>query len=285
MVGLCSYPNRPWHRLLQGAVPGLVSKARLTQALRRWCPDCIVPLLAIDPVQGWMLSPDSGGTLRTLIRTPNQLEHWQHILPLYAGLQRQLSDRLPELLALRVPDRRLAVLPKKYDLLLEDTENLRLGLPEGLTAGEHQRLLQLRPVFAAECRELADAGIPETLTHEEVTEVNVILGNGAYRFVDWDNGVSHPFFSLLTTLNSIAHWIKPAPEKKQLDQLRELYLENWTDIAKRTELFEAFQISSRFAMVNRSLSYHRTFAPLPLHVKVEYDGIQGWLKEYLAAAS
>ena len=43
-------------------VPGLVSEARLTQALRRWRPDCIVPLPAIDPVQGWMLSPDSGVT-------------------------------------------------------------------------------------------------------------------------------------------------------------------------------------------------------------------------------
>jgi hypothetical protein len=244
-----------------------------------------VPVLAIDPDQGWMLTVDAGVTLRELTRTTQQLEHWQRILPIYANLQRQLSDRVPELLEMGVSDRRLAVLPQKFERLLEDTENLRVGLPEGLTAEEHRRLLELRPAFAAQCRELADANVPETLTHEEVTEVNVILGEGGYRFTDWDNGVSHPFFSMLTTLRSIAHWIKPPPEEAQLDRLRDLYLDNWTDIAARPELLEAFEIANRLAMVNRSLSYYTTFAPLPQRYKIEYDGIPGWLTEYLAAVS
>jgi hypothetical protein len=265
--------------------PTLISEARLTEALSRWRPDCAVPVLAIDPDQGWMLTADAGVTLRKLTRTTHQLEHWQRILPIYANLQRQLSDRVPELLEMGVSDRRLAVLPQKFESLLEDTENLRVGQPEGLTAEEYQSLLELRPAFAAQCRDLADANVPETLTHEEVTEVNVILGEGGYRFTDWDNGVSHPFFSMLTTLRSISHWIKPTPEEAQLDRLRDLYLETWTDIAARPELLEAFEIAIRLAMVNRSLSYHVTFAPLPQRYKIEYDGIPGWLTEYLVAVS
>jgi hypothetical protein len=263
--------------------PSSVSEARLTAALGRWRPDCTVPVLAIEAELGWLLTVDAGVTLRELSRTPEQLKHWQRILPLYAGLQRELSDRVPELLALGVTDRRLALLPEKFEILLEDTENLRVGLPKGLTADEHRKLLRLQSRFATHCQELLATGIPETLTHEEVTEVNVILGEGGYRFTDWDNGVSFPFFSLLTTLRSIAHWLKPPPEKAQMDHLRDLYLEQWSDIASRSELLEVFKIAYGLAMVNRALSYHRTFASLPQSYKIEYDGIAAWLREYLAA--
>jgi hypothetical protein len=48
-------------------------------------------------------------------------------------------------------------------------------------------------------------------------------------------------------------------------------------------LLEAFGISYGLAMVNRSLSYHRTFAPLPEQYNIEYEGISGFLRDYLAA--
>ncbi len=265
--------------------PSSVSEIPLTEALSRWRPDCTVPVLAVNLDEGWLLTADSGVTIRELSRTLEQLAHWQHIIPLYAGLQRQLENRFPDLLAMGVSDRRLAVLPEKFDQLLEDTENLRVGLEKGLTAEEHQRLLQLRPTFAAQCQELANFNIPETLTHEEVTEVNVIKGDGGYYFTDWDNGVSHPFFSMLTTLGSMAYWIKPAPDKTKLAQLRDLYLDNWTDIAPHAELLKAFDIAYHLARVNRAFSYHRTFARLPQQYKIEYDGIAGWLREYLTAES
>src|SRR3712207_1666522 len=67
---------RPWSAFarvptMQGTVyfkapsPPLRFEAALTDMLRQWRPDCIVPLLAIDKERGWMLSSDAGVTLRT----------------------------------------------------------------------------------------------------------------------------------------------------------------------------------------------------------------------------
>src|SRR5690349_17683011 len=60
---------RPWSTVLrvptsQGDVyfkataPTLMHEPALTEALSRWRPDCIPPLLAVDLARGWMLMPD-----------------------------------------------------------------------------------------------------------------------------------------------------------------------------------------------------------------------------------
>src|SRR5207237_3974448 len=85
-------------------------EAALAEALARWRPDCMLPILAVDVARGWLLSPDAGVTLRSLIGSPEYFAHWRTLLPLYVGVQREFAERVPELLALGMPDRRLAQL-------------------------------------------------------------------------------------------------------------------------------------------------------------------------------
>lgn len=149
--------------------PAFRYEAALTQALARWRPDCTAPLLAVDRERGWLLSADAGPTLRTASPdAEGQLAHWIKLLPFYAEHQIEMAEHVPELLALGVPDRRLAVLPLQYDQLLDDTEALRMGLEPGLTLDEHKRLYELRSSLLEWCDALAGYGLPETLTHEEV---------------------------------------------------------------------------------------------------------------------
>ena len=54
---------------------------------------------------------DAGQRLREIIRTTQDLCHWLPVLPLYAEMQIELAQRVPELLALGLPDRRLSILP------------------------------------------------------------------------------------------------------------------------------------------------------------------------------
>ena len=259
-------------------------EAALTQALARWRPDCTLPILGVDLDRGWILSADAGVTLRSLDRSPAQLEHWHKILPLYVEIQIELATRVNEVLALGVPDRRLAKLPQLYDQLLEDTENLRLGQSPGMTLDEHRRLIELRPRFAAECERLAEYGLPATLAHYEVHENNVVVRDGHYVFTDWsDSSVAHPFFTMLVTLRATAHWLKLDEFGLEMMRLRDIYLEWWTTFDSRENLHAAFEIAYRLAMVNRSLSWRSSLGSLPEKHKVEYDGVYGWLQDYLEA--
>lgn len=264
--------------------PALKFEAALAQALARWRPDCMLPILAVDLEWGWTLSADAGVTLRSLGQTIEQLPHWHKILPLYVEVQIDLAARVDQMLALGVPDRRLATLPQLYDQLLGDTENLRVSLSPGLTRDEHRRLLDLRPRLAALCEELAGYSLPETIAHEEVHENNVVFRDGRYIFTDWsDSSVAHPFFSMLVTLRAAAHWLKLAEQGPEMMRLRDIYLEAWSNFGTRPDLLAAFQIAYRLAMVNRSLSWRSGLDSLSEKAKVEYDGVYGWLQDFLEA--
>ena len=264
--------------------PSFKFEAALAQALTRWRPDCMLPILAVDLDRGWILSADAGVTLRSLGQTIEQLPHWHTILPLFAEVQIELATRVEELVALGTPDRRLVALPQLDDQLLADTENLRVDQSPGLTVEEHRRLLDLRPKFAAMCEQLAGYGLPETIAHEEVHENNVVVRDGRYTFTDWsDSSVAHPFFTMLVTLRAAAHWLKLDEHGSEILRLRDIYLEAWTNFGTRNDLLAAFQIAYRLAMVNRSLSWRTGLDALPEKDKVEYDGVYGWLQDFLEA--
>jgi hypothetical protein len=289
--------QRPWSTFARVATdrgvayfkapsPPFRFEAALTEALAAWRPDCSVPLLAVDRDRGWILSADAGSTLRQLGQSVAQIPHWVKLLPLYGELQIELADRVPQLLALGVPDRRLARLPRLYAELLEATASLRVGREPGLTPAQHGRLREGQARFAADCEALAAYGLPETITHEEVHENNVLLGGGRYILTDWsDSSVSHPFFTMLVTLRAAAHWLKLDEAGPELRQLRDAYLEPWTKFAARDDLEAALDLAYRLATVNRALSWHLGLGSLPERVSEPYaDSVSGWLQDFLEGA-
>jgi hypothetical protein len=232
-----------------------------------------------------MLSADAGITLRQVGQSIEQIAHWLKVLPLYSELQIELVDRVPNLLMLGLPDRRLAQLPSLYARLMEATESLRVGLNLGITPAEYQRLRDGHGHFIADCEELAAYNLPETITHEEVHENNVLLGNGRYIFTDWsDSSLSHPFFTMLVTLRAAAHWLTLDEAGVELRQIRDAYLEPWTRFATRDKLGKALALAYRLAMVNRALSWHHGMGRLSEKDKESYaDSVPGWLQDYLQA--
>jgi hypothetical protein len=265
--------------------PRFVYEAGLTEALASWRPDCTAPLLAVDRHSGWMLSADAGVTLRQLGQTVAQIDHWVRLLPRFAELQIELADRVPELLALGVPDRRLAIMPHLYARLLKAGESLCVGMEQGLTPAELERLRDRRSRFAEQCEALAAYGLPETIAHEEVHEHNVLLGDGRYIFIDWsDSSVGHPFFTMLVTLRGAAHWLQLDEAGPDIRRLRDAYLEPWTRFATRNALDQALALAYRLAMVNRALSWHQAMAGLPEKDRAPYaDSVPGWLQDFLQA--
>jgi hypothetical protein len=262
---------------------GFAHEPALTDSLWRWRPDCMPPVLAVDIQRGWMLTPDLGTSLRSIIQPTRVLQHWQRVLPLYAEVQIDLIRRINEILELGGLDRRLIVLPEHYERLLTDTGALRLGHPNGLGTEEYQSLRQFAPKFRAMCEQLAGYRIPETLHHEDFHDANIFIRNSHYTFADWgESGVAHPFFTLLVTSRVIAWRLKLAEDAPELVNLRDIYLESWTKYESRENLIAAFKLAYRVGMVCRALTWHRILAGVEEPVKAEdAEAVPGWLLEFL----
>ncbi len=271
---------------LKAPAPSLHFEAGLTQALAAIRPEYIAPLISIQPEQGWMLSMDSGEMLRHQINHVDDLHHWHCVLPMYAAFQRETAGHLSRLLATGAPDRRLAHFPRLYEELLNDTTNLRVDHPPGLSSEEHRQLCKLVPTVSTWCQQLANLGLPETICHEDFHDANVLLQNGRYRFVDWgDSSIGHPFFTMLVTIRSTAYRLGLEEFSAEMVRLLDVYLEAWTDLRPIRELKEAYEIAYKLAMINRSLSYHLNLGPLPERYKIENDGIPGWLQDFLEVSA
>jgi hypothetical protein len=258
-------------------------EAPLTQALTHWQPRHTAPLLAVNLEEGWILSEDAGVMIRASGDPDTQRQHIENLLGPYADFQIGLAKRVPELLAMGVPDRRLAALPTLYAELLEDTENLRVGLSEGITAEDYQQARTLQPMLAEWCQQLASVGLPETLAHEELTLPNVLVGARGYTYIDWsDCSVAHPCFTMIVTLRSTAYWLKLDKNGSEVQRLRDAYLEPWTTFAPRAQLNEALDLALRLGSLNRALSWQNTLRHLSNEQKQDYlDYVPEWLQDFV----
>ncbi len=258
----------------------------LTQALAAWRPDCMPELLAADVKLGWMLMRDAGRMLRDFIRPTRDLEPWVTVLPLYAGLQIELSSRASQLLALGAPDRRLEALPGLYTGLLADAEILCIDQPTGLTTAEYGRLQGLAPRFARICAQLASCGFPESLNHGDFHDGNVLLRDGRITFFDWgDCCLTHPFVSLRTTFVSMENslQLEDYAFTPGMARLRDLYLQSWSGFASREMLLEAFSLSRCVAPVVGALGWYPTVASVEGAAREKYKHIlPSLLQEFLA---
>ncbi|HEY9660158.1 MAG TPA: phosphotransferase, partial [Allocoleopsis sp.] len=207
-VGAIAQPRiRAWSTILQipthvgdlyfkAVIPDLAYEAALTQALFRWFPDCVPHILAIDAQRGWLLMADGGMRLREVLRTTDDLQHWESLLPSYAKLQQESAQYVDKLLGMGVYDRRLAGLPTQFQALLHDEDAIGLAGANGLTSDEYQQLQNCFDIVVCRCEELAAFAIPETLHHGDLHDGNIFIFNDCYRFFDWgDSSISHPFFS------------------------------------------------------------------------------------------
>lgn len=228
--------DRPWSTVIRvpteggnvffkAVAPPLRHEAALTELLGSRRPDCVPPLLAVDRRQGWMLMEDGGQTLRELIAAERDMSRWSDVLPLYASVQIDLIGDVPELLALGVPDLRLASLPAQVEAVLGEI----VDQPEE----ERRRLEESLPWVREACEELAAAGIPETIQHDDLHDAQVFVRDGRYLLLDWgDACVSHPFFSLAVTLDGVIAWgVDDLEESEPTEPFRDAYLEAFRGFA------------------------------------------------------
>jgi hypothetical protein len=196
---------RPWSTVLRvPASTGVVwfkanagplrHEAAVVSLIAARRPELVPPLLAADVATGWMLMADAGETLRAVVERERSLDRWFDVLPHYADLQVALAGDVDDLLAMGVPDMRLATLPQAFERLLD-------------RIGAEPRFRAAAPAVASLCEELASYRIPETLQHDDLHDGQVFVRDGRHLVLDWaDACVSHPFFTLSVTLEGGLAW-------------------------------------------------------------------------------
>jgi Phosphotransferase enzyme family len=190
---------------------------RLTAALSSRWPDRVSEVLGHDEERAWLLLADAGTPIGAYGNSP---EAWLQALPRYAELQRGETQHAHDHVAHGVPDLRLAVLPVRYEWLLER------DLP--LDADDLRRLRDFAPRFAELCDELAACGVPETIQHDDLHYANLYAQGGRLRVLDWgDACVSHPFASLVVTFRFLGRTHELPADDAWFSRLRDAYLEPW----------------------------------------------------------
>ncbi|MFN8404060.1 MAG: phosphotransferase [Anaerolineales bacterium] len=249
----------------------------LTQLLASLQPNVVPELIAVDTARGWMLMRDGGEQLRASIRPTQDVKQWEPVIIEYARLQMGLAEHVDAILALGVPDHRLAALPALYSQLLADTPSLMIDQEKGLTSSEYQQLQNLISRFEQLCADLAAFKIPESVNHGDFHDGNVLLKNGRITFFDWgDADVTHPFVSLRTWFVSMEialnldDW---APPTAEMSGLLEKYLEAWQAYGEKEALMSAYRLSRPVASIVKTLAWHQAISRMDDSLRGEYAWI------------
>ena len=300
VVGEVEHPHvRPWSTAMRvptsgGVVwfkasgPGPAHEGPLLEVFRVFGVAHVLLPLAVHPDRPWILFEDGGPTMRAT-RPDGTGDHdlvaWDRILAEYAALQRSLEGEaaVAAMLAAGTPDVRPERLPEALERLLEAGEWWALILPEEREAADAARTRLRASVAAirAAADDLARAGIAASIQHDDLHGGNILVGPAGDRIFDWgDAAVAHPFGTLTTTFNSIAHKTGLDLGDPAFVRLRDVYLEAWTDVLPLAALTEISALARDLACIGKALAWERAFIGLePAEMGDFGDSVAGWLVE------
>lgn len=293
--------NSPWsvvYRIssTQGAIfvkkvsGNLAYEVELTVALRKLFPEVIPFIHGYDVSRCILVMADGGTPLRECISCRDELHHLDEVLRQYARLQLKTTDISAELLKKGVPDRRLEAMPLLYSSLLSRRElliDIHLGKGAGLTNEQLNDAHRKSSALSSLSGQLASAGIPATLHHDDFHDANILVHPKGIHFIDWgEASIAHPFYSLLIMQRSLSFHLKLDSRDPSLMRLIDLYLEMWEDYGSKKQLREAFTIAQKLAVINRCFTWISILSGLSLQEQgKDFDTVAAWLKEWLTAAA
>ena len=268
--------------------PGSAHEGPLLEVFRRHGIERVLLPVAVHPDRPWLLFDDGGPTLRATRPDgtgDHDIDAWERILAEYAAVQRSVEADATrdEMLAAGVPDGRPSRLPGELARLLDDDVAwARITDDERAAADVARRRLHesLQAVDAA-VTELEAAEIAATIQHDDLHGGNILAGPAGDRFFDWGDAViAHPFSTLTTTFNSIAHHAGRDLDDPVFERLRDAYTDAWTDRLPAADLARAVALARTLGCISRSLSWERALTGLG-HAEMEGhgDAVAGWLME------
>lgn len=235
--------------------PPFSLEPRLIKALAQWDGGSVPKIIAINNDLNCFLMEDAGVPLSKFLKMEIKMDLLVRSLTICANSQRKAVKHLDTLLSIGVPDWRLVKLPGLYLRLLQREALLK---SDGLSSAEIKALYTLYPRFSFLCDCLSRLNIPETLEHTDFHDNNILIKNNHLTIGDWGDAViSHPFYSLVSYLNSATryHGLKEGDER--YIHLQNVYLHKWLEFETKDQLLEAFHLSKRLRPLQVALSFIR----------------------------
>jgi Ser/Thr protein kinase RdoA (MazF antagonist) len=142
-------------------------------------------------------------------------------------------------------------LPARFEAVLDQI----VGQPDE----ERRRLRASVPWVREACDELAAAGLPETIQHDDLHDAQVFVRDDRYLLLDWgDACVSHPFFTLAVTLDGVISWgVDDMEASEPTEPYRDAYLEPFRG-RTTSDLVGLAQTARRLGWVCRALNSRRS---------------------------
>ena len=233
-----------------------------------------------------MLVADGGQKLREVFTGDDLLRAWREILPRCAQLQRDITPRTSEILALGTPDHRAPALVAGFEEVVANEPVVSGERSDRLSSEERRELLSLRSELNEGLNKLAALGIGDTLNHDDLHHHNVLVRDQRMVIFDWgDACVSHPFLTLAVTMRFAAQATGRAVEADEIVALRDAYLEPWSDRASTRELRGAAELGRRIGEVSRTLTFYAVARAYPGVIDTYPGGFAGSLRRVLALFS
>ena len=266
--------------------PGTRHEPALLALLHDLVPDLVPEPLAVDTARGWSLVRDAGPVLRSDPGPDGLWSEWERVVQRYAEAQIQLGGHLAQLRRTGARTVSPTTLPDQAAELLEELA----GTPPaggGLDPAEAVAVAERLPAYAAWCAELAAAGLPDSVQHDDLHSANICRSaSGQTRIIDWgDASLGFPLATMLCTMNSIAHHGLTSLDDPRVLRVRDAYLEPFTAFASRDELARCVDLARRTGCVTRALSYRAALGGEPVSVHADHDfPVRGWFLEILDEA-
>lgn len=243
-------------------LPLFVDEGRVTAALAERFPDAVPAPLAVHP-EGWFLLADLGDPVGWSAPVETRAEMFR----CFAGVQRRSIEATRELLAAGCLDRRLPVLERQLDGLLDDAVGR-------LEQKEREELRRRLPALKEACRRLDELGVPSALVHGDLHLGNVARRDGELVFFDWtDACVAHPLIDL--------HSLQWESDEANRTALRNAYLAEWTGVVPEDRLREAARLAAVVTPLHHAVSYQHIAANVERTARPELDAAHEFIREAL----
>lgn len=227
----------------------------LIKTLTQWDSESVPKIISINNDLSCFLMEDAGTPLSQYLKEDVNIDILAKALAMCANSQRKAVDHVDALIALGVPDWRLANLPDLYRQLLKEEIILKA---DGVTGDEIKALHNLYPRLVFLCEGLSKHNIQETLEHTDFHGNNIFIKNDQLIIGDWGDAViSHPFYSLVSYLNSATRYHGLREGGGTYTYLQNIYLDKWGDVEAKEHLLEAFALSKKLKPVQIALSFIR----------------------------
>jgi len=214
-------------------------------------------VIGINEELSCFLMKDSGKPLREFLKDNFQPDLLYRAVKKYSRIQLSTRGYVNTFLDLGVPDWRLEKLPNLYGQLIAKEDLLKA---DGMTTSELNLLHELYPRFLFMCELLSGYKIPATLDHCDFHDNNVLVGNNAndITIIDWgETVITHPFFSLITFLNTAARRYNLKETDKIYVKLQSVCFENWGDILPKNDLSEVILLAKKLWSIYSAFGFYR----------------------------